>query len=388
MLWRRWRKKANLKILGQPVTPFGPLWLDSFISRIFRLRGDYIPDHRLIDYLVCLMSTERSPALDGRLHNSDRLKNDLAKMGVFDDGMSLYLLDKLREYERMGFSGFEGRYYSLFESLEEDMGRAVSLQNLFYLLAFKYIVSGRITHDHIPDSPLIESERRQAFFGAAIGIPTFFVRMDTGNTLMKRIVELTAKVRPSNRYRGYWRLYNLEYRRALLTLLQEDAADLIDMLDLTETIQDLGERLRDPEHNTTFNKLTAGILKETGHRSVFDVPANVFNQSAEKYYRTVLRKKHMQEAFKFLRESILSLNRADHKTSPHINDALTVVLKGRNPLQYLYDQEQDILEERASKSDLERLIHLMLIVIRQEMETHRPMETTKSMEIINAASIH
>jgi hypothetical protein len=31
---------------------------------------------------------------------------------------------------------------------------------------------------------------------------------------------------------------------------------------------------------------------------------------------------------------------------------------------------------------------LMLIVIRQEMETHRPMETTKSMEIINAASIH
>ena len=89
--------------------------------------------------------------------------------------MSLYLLEKLREYSVMGFSGFEGRHYSLFESFTQDMGPAVTLQNLLYLLAFKYIVTGQIGHEHIPDDPSVESERRQVIFGAAIGIPTFFV---------------------------------------------------------------------------------------------------------------------------------------------------------------------------------------------------------------------
>jgi hypothetical protein len=90
--------------------------------------------------------------------------------------MSLYLLEKLREYKVMGFSGFEGRHYSLFESFTQDMGPAVTLQNLLYLLAFKYIVTGQISHEHIPDDPSVESERRQVVFGAAIGLPTFFVR--------------------------------------------------------------------------------------------------------------------------------------------------------------------------------------------------------------------
>jgi hypothetical protein len=123
MLWRRWRKKANLKIFGNPITPFGPPWLDRMISTTCGLKGDFVPDFRLIDYLVAIMSTSTSPALNGRLHNSDRLKKDLSDLGVFDTKMSLYLLDKLREYESMGFSGFEGRHYSLFESFAEDMGR-------------------------------------------------------------------------------------------------------------------------------------------------------------------------------------------------------------------------------------------------------------------------
>ncbi len=64
-------------MLGRPLTPFGPLWLDRAVSALCSLRGDFIPDFRMIDYLMALMSTERCPALDGRLHNSDRLKSDL-----------------------------------------------------------------------------------------------------------------------------------------------------------------------------------------------------------------------------------------------------------------------------------------------------------------------
>ncbi len=182
MIWRRWKKKADLSIFGQPLTPFGPHALDSLVSSAFRLRGDFVPDYRLIDYLVCLLSTERSPGLDGQVGNSNRLRRDLADMGVFDEQMSVYLLYKQREFAKMGFSGFEGRYYSMFENFADDMGRATDLQTLITALAYKYMALGT-THTHIPDAPSLESERRQIFFGAAIGIPTFFVQRDSSQCL-------------------------------------------------------------------------------------------------------------------------------------------------------------------------------------------------------------
>lgn len=142
MLWRRWRKKANISIFGQPVTPFGPTALDSFVSRTFGLKGDFVPDYRLVDYLVCLLSTDRSPALNGEIGNSERLRRDLADMGVFDEQMSTYLLFKQREYAKIGFSGFEGRHYSLFPAFSGDMGRAAGLQTLITALAYKYMTQG------------------------------------------------------------------------------------------------------------------------------------------------------------------------------------------------------------------------------------------------------
>ncbi len=65
MLWRRWKAKADIRFCGRPVTPLGPPLLDRAISRIAGLSGDFVPDFRLIDYLVGLLSTERSAALNG-----------------------------------------------------------------------------------------------------------------------------------------------------------------------------------------------------------------------------------------------------------------------------------------------------------------------------------
>lgn len=92
MIWRRWKQKAQLKIFGQPLTPFGPKWLDTAISRLFCLRGDFVQDFRLIDYFVSLMSTDESPALDGTIGNDLRLRQDLADLGVFNPKMTMYLL--------------------------------------------------------------------------------------------------------------------------------------------------------------------------------------------------------------------------------------------------------------------------------------------------------
>ena len=146
MMWRRWKKKAHNSFIGKPLTPFGPELLDRFLSQVLQLKGDFIPDLRLIDYLVSLLSTPQSPALDGSPDNFSRLKCDLQSLGVFDSRMSMYLLLKQRNYHTMGFSGFEGRYYSLFERFQEDMGPATNLQMLLLAWSYQLIARGEVTH--------------------------------------------------------------------------------------------------------------------------------------------------------------------------------------------------------------------------------------------------
>jgi hypothetical protein len=96
-------------------------------------------------------------------------------------GMPLYMLCRLRHYRDMGFSGYEARYFSLFENLVDDMGAAADLQVPITLLAYKYILERKVCHQSIPDNPTVESERRQFFFGSAIGIPTFYVHKNSTN---------------------------------------------------------------------------------------------------------------------------------------------------------------------------------------------------------------
>ena len=271
MIWRRWKKKAHLKFCGHPVTPFGPEWLDRGISQVLGLGGDFVTDFRIIDYLASLLSTDESPGLDGTVGNDLRLKEDLAAMGVFHTDMPVYLLYRMRRCCEMGFSGFEGRHYSLFSEILPDMGRAVDLQVLVTALAYKYILEGKYGHGHIPDDPSVESERRQVFFGAAIGIPTFYVKKKTRNLFMAEILKKTRRTRFSRRYPGYLRVYNLEYRKALIELLKQDAADLIETMGLEHTVKDLSARTEDPSRMSRRGKAdpghSRGSRRERPHES-------------------------------------------------------------------------------------------------------------------------
>lgn len=361
MLWRRWKRKASLSILGQPVTPFGPESFDRLLSALFRLKGDFVPDFRLIDYLACLLSTERSPALDGTPGNYDRLRRDLADMGVFDEQMSVYLLYKQREFAAMGFSGFEGRHYSLFDGFGEDMGRAADLQTLVTALAYKYMALG-VTHDHIPDIPSLESERRQAFFGAAVGIPTFFVRRETGNAFLEKIIRKTRGVRPSRRYPGYVRVLHHEYRRALVEVIREDGADLIELMGLHETINDLEQRLADPACSAA-GRLTAGILDEVNASSPMSVRAREFNSAAERFYRGRLRQRHMAEAFDLLADQCRQLDRDGAALDEPLKKALRFTLQGQEAGQFLDAVRHDVLQERADLPTLRRLMNLVLVTV-------------------------
>jgi hypothetical protein len=365
MIWRRWKKKADLSIFGQPITPFGPKALDRLVSSIFRLKGDFVPDYRLVDYLVCLLSTEHSPGLNGQIGNSDHLRRDLADMGVFDEQMSVYLLYKQREFAKMGFSGFEGRYYSQFENFGNDMGRAADLQTLITALAYKYMALGT-AHSHIPDSPSVESERRQIFFGAAIGIPTFYVRRNSTNAFLEKILKKTKGIRPSHRYPGYLRVQIHEYRRALIQIIREDAADLIELMDLHDTLNDLELRINEPDLHSAAGRLTAGILDEVNASSPLRVDAREFNVGAERYYRTTLRKRHLEESFGFLINDCSILDREQSLLDEKQRKALRVILQGRDAVGFAKAAKEDVMQERADIITLQRLMNLVLFKVHHD----------------------
>lgn len=360
MLWRRWKKKAGLKVFGQPVTPLGPPWLDKALSVVLGLRGDFIPDFRLIDYLVALMSTDQSPALSGHLGSDGKLKRDLAELGVFDEAMSVYLPYKHRAYGAVGFSGFEGRQYSVFDSLLEDLGEAASLQTLLTALAYQYILRGDVIHADIPDDPGIESERRQIFFGSAIGLPTFFVRHDTGNRFLRRILARTKRTRLSRRYPGYLRVYHLDYRQALLAILREDATELIEVFGLGDTLERLAERLNRPQHCSALGKLTRGILDEAGVASPMRLSGGDFNRATETYYRTTLRRRHLREALGLLQEDCRHLPPDDrHLAGATLGETSADGFPAR--------REAEVLDETADLQTLTQLIRLTLVTIRRDM---------------------
>jgi hypothetical protein len=366
MLWRRWRKKAEIDFLGRTLTPFGPRWLDDILSAALCLRGDHVQDYRLIDYFVSLLSTDESPALDGSMGNGARLKNDLAHMGVFHEGMSVYLLYKLREFEVMGFSGFEGRYYSVFPSLLHDMGNAAGLQTLLSALAYRYILQGEVTHAHIPDDPSLESERRQVFFGAAIGIPTFFVKKDTTNLFLRRILARTERTRASRRYAGYMRVYNSEYCRALVRILREDAADLIEVMGLGDVVGDLENRIENPGMCSAAAQMTTGILQGTGSLSPMHLGAGDFNRAAESYYRDTLRRQHIQEGLDVVERECGGVDCGDD-----VRHALRAIMGDLGVEGFLASVRQGFVRDDLTEDDFRRLIRLILLAVHVDRRNQR-----------------
>lgn len=363
MLWRRWKKKAGLSVFGRSITPLGPLWLDRTISFAFNLRGDCLPDFRLIDYLVSLLSTEQSPALDGMPGNDLRLKRDLGQLGVFDERMSLYLLYKLRAQSVMGFSGFEGRHYSLFSNHMDDFMEAAGMQALVTALALRYIATGVVSHADIPDDPLTESERRQCLFASAIGVGTVNVREGGPNRFLTRILGKTQKTRASRRYAGHLRVRCEDYRLALLATLEEDAAELVEAFQLKDCLGRLRERLIDSERRSTAGKLTQGILGSVGARSAFELSGEEFAQAAEGYYRKQLRTQYVREALDCIQEDLQALDRGGSEQDRQYRGLATAVIGIRSAADVFGQAQQGLLQETADAETLQRCLGLCIVSI-------------------------
>lgn len=361
MIWRRWKKKAKNKVFGHALTPFGPHGLDRFIRSAFSLKGDFVPDFRLLDYPVALLATEKNCCQDGRMGNNYSLKKDLETLGVFDKRMSLYQLIKLREFAKMGFSGFEFRHYSLFHDFD-DMKEAANLQMLLAALAFKYIISGRISHDDIPSTPFIESERRQILFGTAIGIPTFFVLKKTRNIFLKQILQRVKGSRVSRRYSDYFRVHNSEYRLALLEILRKDGSDLIEIMGMDETMRDLEERLKHPTEKSAWSKLVCGILgSDAAKIKPHDLSAHEFNSAAERYYRERLRIRHLEEGWRYLADDIRAMAHGRLPLTLEQRDEIKKFCAGRPLEEAIAHNGRQISDGKVDEDGAVNFIRLFLL---------------------------
>jgi hypothetical protein len=365
MLWRRWKKKARIRILGRPVTPFGPEWLDRLVSRAFGLKGDWVPDFRLIDYLVCLLSTRRSPALNGIPGSDAALKQDLAAMGAFDPAMSLYLLYRLRRFDERGFSGFEGRHYSLFPSFREDMAPAAALQTLVTALAYQYALAGTVRPADIPDSPALESERRQMFFASAMGVPTVYVETRSPNRFLRRILTQVRDTRASRRYPGFTRIPAAAYALGLVRTLRQDGAGLIEAYGLHTHLDELEERLQDPGRSVA-GRLTRAILDAAGARTPFHLQGTEFNTAAEAFYRNSLRRCHLAEGIQVLECDLAAMDSLQAWREGTYNRPLFQILDGHDARGFLRRVANDLLEGRLGEAQLLRLIHLTLMTIHRD----------------------
>jgi len=384
MIWRRWKKKARLKIMGKTVTPWGPHFIDKLLSRIFGLKGDMVPDFRLIDYFACLMSTDESPALDGHTGNDVRLKKDLADMGVFDTRMPLYLLYRMRKQADMGFSGFEGRYYSMFDSFGEDLAQSVNLQMLITALCFQYMLSGEVTHNDIPDDPFTESERRQIFFGTAIGIPTFYIHTDSTNQFLRRILDSVKNTRKSRRYPGYIRVNNREYMKGLVRVLRTDGEGLIQELGLEKTISDLEKRLDGANEYSVAAKLGKGILSTVSRnrkrpvKNPLDIPAAEFNTTAEEYYRDDLRRKQILEALVHLKEEFARMELWVTFREPAYQETLSSILRNESPDGFIDRMTEAFQSDTLTGSDITQLSGLLILSIHLDIKKNSPDKTRKT----------
>jgi len=364
MIWRRWKRKADIRILGNSITPFGPAWLDRLISRVFLLRGDFIPDARLIDYFVSVMSTDQSPSLNGTPGNGDQLKKDLAQMGVFDEQMPLYQLVRLREFSKMGFCGFEHRYYSIFDDILSDMGAAVDFQNLLTALSFQYILSGKVNPYMIPDTPDVESERRQVFFCSAVNIPTFYIKTRTRNVFLLNIVSKISKTRMSRRYPGYTRVRVKDYKKALIETIKTDGRDLIRSMNLDHILSDLEDRLF--SSSSTCTKLVNGILNTGRHQNPMKFTGEQFNEKAEAYFINGLRKKQMADGFTVLAKELETLGFQDGSGAPAVNTAVRSILGNQDLDLFVASVKQSFLDDTLPLEDIRKLIFLIILYTGKE----------------------
>jgi len=362
LMWREWKEKARMRILGRTVTPYGPQGVDQFRARLFGLRGDLVPDYRLLNYPVAWLATEQSSALDGAVGNVSRLVQELDEMGIVDKRLAFYMPLRMREFGRMGFSGFEGRYYSLFPTFHRDMAPAADLQQLLLMMAYRLALEGVVTASDMPDDPTSESERRQPFFFSAAGLPAFYVHKNSRNALLKQILRHCKRTRSSWRHPDYLRVSIRDYREALLGWMEQNAAVTIDDAQARLSLIELRFRLADKTQQA-HTRTVGEVMEDASAADPMRLRAREFNLRAEHYYRETLRRMHLREAFAQLREDAEALEKHE---DPELGPLVRHGVRVQDPVRFLDSIAERAVNDQLSTQEAATILNLLLLLSQLE----------------------
>ncbi|MEI6972984.1 MAG: hypothetical protein WCL44_15880 [bacterium] len=98
------------------------------------------------------------------------------------------------------------------------------------------------------------------------------------------------------------------------------------------------------------------------------VNAREFNIGAERYYRTTLRKQHIEEALGFLVQDCNILDRESGSLDESQRKALRVILQGQDAARFIENAKEDVLHERADIPTLQRLMNLVLFMVHYDQK--------------------
>jgi hypothetical protein len=99
------------------------------------------------------------------------------------------------------------------------------------------------------------------------------------------------------------------------------------------------------------------------------VNAREFNSGAERYYRTTLRKRHLEEALDFLTQDYIRFDRDHAPLNEKLRKALLVILQGQEASRFVEAAKEDVLFERADIPTLKRLMNLVLLKVYHDEAT-------------------
>jgi hypothetical protein len=116
--------------------------------------------------------------------------------------------------------------------------------------------------------------------------------------------------------------------------------------------------------------------------------AREFNTGAERYYRTTLRQRHLDEAFEFMKQDCDMLDRAQVTLDEAQRKALRVILQGQDAASFVKEAAQDVLHERTDVATLKRLMNLVLFKVHYDQVAVTDTTDNQRSNLDDAASVY
>ena len=106
--------------------------------------------------------------------------------------------------------------------------------------------------------------------------------------------------------------------------------------------------------------------------------ASEFNLAAERFYRSTLRKQHMNEAFDVFEDDMRIMNTSLNGTDSYYKSALKSIMGNQNALFFLKQVRKDCFREWVSTENLKKLIYLLLLTINFDKDNSEVMKVNET----------